>query len=498
MNSGEINRLKFRRQYILGPSGFDCPYIHNTFDLVNNYCLYAHIDLNVTDLSKDSLRLILLGDIFDFESPRKNNIDILNDLADTDFNRVVEKSAKYSGRYVIIHIYKESISLFHDATATRKIYYCSLKNVYWCASQPFLLSKALGLKKTLNKSKLDFYSSPEFEKMANSNIGNTTIFDEISQLLPNHYLNITKSEIKRYWPNKKIEYLPLEEVSQMVAKMIKGFVESIGHRYSIMMPITAGKDSRALLAASRDICKDVFYYINKESNLNENSIDISVPKRMLGKLGLDFHIVDPYIEIDKDFEKLYFENNESALPKYLPIIYNYYLNYSDKINMPGVFVASAYEVYGSYDKKLKPNILARLNGVDKYTYAVDYYENWLLQAKELCSQNNLNIFVLFYWEERLANWGTQIQLLKDIAQEDFVPYNSRQLIQYCFSVPPIQNNKPNNTLSKSIIKNLWPETLNDPLNPNFKQSLYSTLARLKVIEPLKKIKFILTHYTFGI
>lgn len=489
MTPEEILRLKYRRQYILSPQPFECPFLFHQYNLRNGYKLYAQIDLNVTEFLQDDLQVFLLGDIFDYETPLKNNYDILKDLSDNDFSKTLEKSARYAGRFVLIGLIKDHLFMFHDATATRKVFYYSSEQGYWCASQPYLLANILKLKKTKNESKLRFYNSPEFELLANSNIGNMTVFDDISQLLPNYYLDITNNKTVRYWPNHQIENLSLEVASEEIAKRLKGFVESIGNRYKIMLPVTAGKDSRTLFAATRDISEHVYYYINKENNMPANSIDIMIPNKLINKLGHKFNVVDPYIEIDKDFEKLYFENNENALPKYLPIIYNYYVNHSDKINMPGVFAASAYEIYGSYDDDITPVKLAVKNSVNKYEFAVEYYSRWLKEATDVCRKNNLNILALFYWEERLANWGTQIQIFKDMAQDDFVPFNSRQLIEYCFSVQPKFNNKPDYILYKKIMNELWPETLSMPINPNFKHLIFSILEKFGIFEPLRKLKF---------
>jgi hypothetical protein len=494
MENSELLRLRFRGQYIITPVKIECPFIANTTNVFNNYTLYAHQDLKAMEYERNGTRIILLGDMFDYESPEKSNGEILEDLYDSDFNSLLEKLSKYSGRFVVIYLQHDSLKIVHDAMATRKVYYCEANNSFWFASQPILLSRILNLKPSVNSSKIAFYNSNDFVRLHNSNIGDTTYFDEIHQLLPNHYYDFASNRSVRYWPNKKIVFLPVSMVAGKCSQMIKGYVESIGKRYNIMLPVTSGKDSRTIMAGTRSFKDKVFYYINKDQKLKETSRDIKVPKRLFSKLNLDYHIVNPYIPIDELFKKAYFQNNEYASSNFLPHIYNYYKNFSDKVNLPGNNASSAFEIFTERKLKASAMNLARLNKVDKYDYAVQYYEKWLSGSREICIQNNINIINLFYWEERLANWGTQIQLEKDIAQEDLNPFNSRQLIELFLSVKPKYTELPNYILYKKIIHILWPELLLEPINPSFENGLRKILIFMGIHQAL--IKF--HHVTLDI
>ena len=80
MDVAEYKRLSYRRQYIIAPESIDCPFEANTFLLNKRYRIYAHIDLAVTVAGQGDDQIVLLGDIFDYQSPEKSNADILNDL----------------------------------------------------------------------------------------------------------------------------------------------------------------------------------------------------------------------------------------------------------------------------------------------------------------------------------------------------------------------------------------------------------------------------------
>ncbi|MBN2481295.1 MAG: hypothetical protein JXB19_06120 [Bacteroidales bacterium] len=488
MKDNEIHKLRNRRQYLIVPEEIDCPFHHEKIIIGQDYLLYAHPDIIITEISLMQRRLILLGDIFDFRQPEINNHDILKDLVCFNFQMLLEKISEYTGRYVLIYIEKDVIRLIHDATATRKIYYCQYNNKLWFASRPNLLGKLLNLKKTSDLSKIDFYHSDAFKRLNNSNVGNTTIYDEVFQLIPNHYYDLNKFQSVRYWPNKKIEYLTVSTVAEKCATIIKGYIKSISNRYPVMLPVTAGKDSRLLLAATKDISDQVYYYINKMAGMTEKCNDIRIPKKLMSKLGLAFHIEEPIDTIDNNFKNIYFENNELASDRYLSVIYNYFVNHQDRVNLPGNIATEGFGLLYYPGFTSKGESIAKVFKLHKYKFAAAYYSDWLSGCKDICKKNNVNIANLFYWEERLANFGTQIQLEKDIAQEDFNPFNSRFLITLFLSLRPGLIKPPRYFLHKKITRLLWPEVLCIPTNPGIKKSIKIILTYIGLLGILKRFQ----------
>ena len=225
--------------------------------------------------------------------------------------------------------------------------------------------------------------------------------------------------------------------------------------------------------------------------MDDNNNDIAIPQKLFAKLGLKFHIVNPYLEVDKDFEEIYFSNNEFASKKYFQIIYNYYKNYSDKVNLPGNFVASALEHFGHYHKNLNADILSCLNYVPCFKFVRDYYEEWLKSIQPYCEKFNIEPLIMFYWEERMANWGTQVHMDKDIAQEDIVPYNSRELIRYFLSVDSKYIDRPNYILARRMMDKLLPELLSVPYNPSFKNSSIFVFKKLKIWKSMMLLQLFL-------
>jgi hypothetical protein len=267
-------------------------------------------------------------------------------------------------------------------------------------------------------------------------------------------------------------------------------MESIINRHKVMLPVTAGKDSRLLLSATANHTDKVFYYINKESWLNEKSMDIAIPSKLLHKLGICYNIIDPYIPIDEDFKKVYFENNPLASELYLPLIYNYYLNFSDRINMPGIFINVAEDIYETKGEPLSPSLMAHFMHTEKFSVATEYLTKWYKESKDICAECNIDVLYLLYWEERIANWGTQIQIDKDIAQEDIIPFNSRLLIETMLQADVVERERPDFRLTYEMTRKLWPQTLQMPINPHLKQTVLMISKTMGVMKPAKYLYYL--------
>jgi len=283
--------------------------------------------------------------------------------------------------------------------------------------------------------------------------------------------------------------LKWKEAAERCTVMIRGYMESIINRYQIMLPVTAGGDSRTLMSATKGLSDRVLYYVNREKGMSDKSLDIRVPKKLFKNLGMDFHTVHIPSHIDPSFEKVYFENNPHATSTFLPHIYNYYLHFSDRVNIPGNIASAAWGVNQLSRRRITIEKLIRYNGVQRSDFVRDYYEQWMKNCHELCKANNLNVINLFYWEERLSNWGNQITQDKDIAQEEFNPYNSRLFNELFLSVPLKYYNEPDKQMHKHIIRSLWPELLQYQFNPTIRTKSQLLLAYLGLFSMTSKLYF---------
>ncbi|MCD4683498.1 MAG: hypothetical protein K8R86_09475 [Bacteroidales bacterium] len=467
-----MENLLYRRQFVLSPNEISDRPGWTKYVISDKYNLYAHPDLVQTEYSEGNKRIILLGDMYDPINKSYNNHDIISRvLKNKSLNDIIESTFQYAGRFAIIVTIDSSVYIFNDASASRKVFYTTETGSIWCASQPHVLAEYCNIPKTKNEKALQFYKSDKFFSHDKVNIINNTIFDSIKQLLPNHYLDVQNKKHIRFWPTKKNKMVSLNEGVEEGTKILSGIITSANERNELMMAVTAGNDTRLLLAASKAVSDNIFYYINKIPRYDEKHQDMVIPQRLCDKIGVKFNILEFSKEVnDEEFKKIYFQNNIFAHERNLPLIYNvYHKRFPNKINMPGRFSDIARNFFNTYRKNITPELLATFWDYTGIEYVVEEYRKWLSTAGDLAKKYNYNILELFNWEERNGNLYTAFQVDKDIAQEEFTPYNCRRLMEVFLSVPNKYRDIHTNVYFRAMMKHLWPELVTIPFNPNLEK-----------------------------
>lgn len=483
------NILEYRRQFILTRQPIDYFKNWQLLQLNDDMLLYSHPDLEMISLKDSIKQIVLLGQVFDYTDHTKTNKDILADIINSaeTFEDFIIYIKKYSGRFVFIYMDNNGTNILSDAVGLREIYYCTTPNKIICGSQPNLINNfadpALGI--SPDPEIQEFYKK-EVEIQRNGNapswVGDGTYFNNIKHLLPNYYLNVESLKSSRYWPNSLLKTRTLDEAVNISCAYLKGIMKSIIHRYPTMMAITAGIDSRTVLAASKDIINKIYFFINKEKHLNDKSPDITVPYNISKKLNFDFHIHEIETEVDENFKKIFLNNTFLSSERIITTIYNiYYKKFSDRIN-----INSAGEIgrspYGNEPKKFDGHYLAYLQHLQNSEYAVKQCNKWLEENRTTFNKYNLNITTMLFWEQRHGNWGAVGNAESDIAIEEFNPYNSHLLFETFLSVDKKYTRFGNYILFREMIKKMWPELLDFPFNPptSFKDRVKYFLSKIGI------------------
>lgn len=490
-------RLHYRRQFLLakapvtGLSDWKCLQI-------DKYYLYTHPDLEVTVKKQPSNLVLMIGYIFNPARPEMTNKDIVSDIISRvdNFIDLLSVIKPYAGRYAIVYRDKNIFAMLHDPLGLREIYYCTQPNKVICGSQPNLIETfsepKLGI--TKDKSILHFYEH-DMKLVRNRRlwVGEDTYYFNVKHLMPNHYLDIRSLTAKRYWPKRKLERMDLETAVKLSCDYLKGVMKAVTSRYKVMMAVTSGFDSRSLLAASKDIHDQIYYFINKEPPLNDKSADIRIPRSIFTRLNIPFHVHDVNGSVDEEFKDVFLNNTFMSTELILPTIYNvYYKNHQDKMNLLGVGEIGR-EYYGEAPSDLDGYYLARCLKYKDSRYATSQCEKWLREVRGLVEEYNVDIMRLLLWEMLLGNWGVVGNSESDIAIEEFDPYDSHYIYEIMLSVDRTQGD-----LFEAMFKEMWPELLDFSFNPpdTLEGKIKNWLQQLGVFQHLRMQRYKFDRWRF--
>lgn len=486
--------LLYRRQFILGPRYLDKFSHWRKRKIDNDLFLSVHPDLELNYVSNKNISLILLGFLLDPYNPEHSNIDILNGLIKdcSTFQGIVRGTNSLGGRWIIIYKDNESVKMFHDPAGDRQVFFSKHNSGIWSASQPHTIAEELNFQKSNDSDLIKFITSKVFHGSQNNWVGDSTLYDKVKHLMPNKFLDLKTGTVTRYWPDRKLKELSTMEAAKKAAIILKGLIESANNRYKLMLAVTSGLDTRTLLAASREISKDVFYFIQKFGDLDYNSNDIKVPLKLFTILDMEFNVIECEEKIDKEFNSILEENVSLVQTEEKKVLYyNFFKNFQGRLNVSGnaggiTRLWLGFEVAPHTAKEFTDFIW------EGETFALKHIKVWFEEVKNFPSKFGVHLLNLFYWEHRIGNWCASFESDLDIAVEQLNPHNCRKFIELCLSVNAKDRKDPDCVLYKEMIMQLWPETLAVPVVPIEMREvvLYFILSFLKRVHLYNMLRFV--------
>ena len=433
----------------------------------DKYFVYYHQEVEVKSIKTEGREILVVGIILDPFKPYYTTEQILKScLQVSTIEELLEQTQKYSGRFIILAKFNGEVFLYGDAFGQRQIYYSLNEGVL--VSSSLKIMESLLKVNAISNIKKEILDSKKFKEREYSWLGAESIIDGVTKLLPNKYLNLSSRIEKRIVFNYN-EMSKRNDFIEYAAQILSGTIEAITIRYDSFLALTAGWDSRILLAASKNYKSKITYYT---FNLSfESEEDVNISQEICKKNELIHRIYEPK-ELTEEFLDLYKKSN--YLPRIMPktkiLQQHFYNNNPLAVNING----NGGEIFRCYygNKKsynISSKILIYLAGYNlKFPFFVNEIERWIEEAKEVAKNNKIPILDLFYWEQKMGNWAATASNELDIAMEEVSPFNNRELLLTLLTLNRNSRIFPNYFGIRKLIKTLWSELLEFPFNPQIK------------------------------
>ena len=464
--------LRFRRQFLLTPRAVELPGWQH--ERVGDHNVYAHPELGLTVHRSDAdVTLVLLGFAIDPDHPEHDDAAVLELLA-ADRRRGSEQATidRLSGRFVLFVFDGPDLHVQTDAVGARAVEYTWTGDEFHAASQSFLLAEAVSLADSGRRAEFAGSRHAQLDREAFLP-ADVTLFDQVHRLIPNHRLDVTERRQVRVWPVEPVAQASLEEAAGFAAGQLSASLENASFHFPLSLPLTAGYDSRALLAATpRSRRTRVFVYTLLYRHLGRLSADAHIASRVARRAGVQHHLVDCRGLPGAEWRRLYSGNSPLAHYDDWGIIAQGMLH-----GLPGGHVAlkgNASEIVRNFywhDNAAPPtrdaaDILALHSGWSELPFVVDAVERWFEATAPIARASGVAIDDLFYWEHRCGSWQAQSQLEWDIAQEAFMPFGNRRMLARLLGVPARERADHGQALLHEIMRVTDAEVLELPFNPS--------------------------------
>jgi hypothetical protein len=292
---------------------------------------------------------------------------------------------------------------------------------------------------------------------------------DVERLLPNHYLDLTSWKAVRHWP--KAPLAETTDVRQTVAEigdLVARNISAVARAVPIQMSLTAGRDSRMLLACARPWASQASFFTSEVRDRN-GRLDVHVAQRLAETLGLR-HRVLPFLESSAaDATRWLYRTSMSVGERRGFEAYRTDTQMDPgRAHLPGLVAELGRGFYWSLvdglpdpdDRDCLSKALLKLMNAPVDRHTVERMTTWM---SGLPASSPWDVLDFFYLEQRLGCWaGAWGYAHADMVRFESWPLNSRRLTALMLSLP--YEYKAAARLNDDVIRSRWPELVDIPYN----------------------------------
>jgi hypothetical protein len=293
--------------------------------------------------------------------------------------------------------------------------------------------------------------------------GDLTAHRGVLRVLPNHFLDLVHWKAQRHWPKPEDfrSWMPFEQGVARASEALSRFTSAVARNFSVALTMTAGNDSRLLLASARNVaaqCEFVTF------NHDTAKMDVDIAQALSRMAGVKHRVIQ-VIEADAQQQERWnravgdtvVEGNRASHPTLREV-------HSDTL-LTGM--------YGEIGRcRLYRQDLATINSeriesdfvIERLTLPHHpltdaAFARWFDGVRGL---PNSVILDLAFLELKFGNWAMGQHPAQNALKFHFLPYAQRQVLDSFMGVDPVE--KTTERLFSACIRYLWPELCSMPIN----------------------------------
>ena len=379
-------------------------------------------------------------------------------LSDSTESSVEEFIYGFGGRFLVALVGVRRPRLYLDPCGSLSVVYCPHKEVI--ASTPNLIPH-------------DDRTRDRVDLAREMGIPNTNAMypltltprHNVERLLPNHYLDLYNWQSVRHWPKKALHSEgSVAEAAAAIAAITKRNIAAVIKRTPTYLCLTAGKDSRMLLACARDVA-DRVELLTVPIPDDDAFIDVAIARKIARRFRLRHFVPQFQKSMKEDLDEWMFRigNSTGELRGWQATSMFRQANPSYSMLLGNVGeVARAYWSRSGDTKssRITPERLLEYLGAPCTTLTMSPLQRWLETVPAI---NAFQILDLYYIEQRLGCWGG-IWPYAQSGDPGFIifPMCHREVIERMLTLPTPY--RRSGALMQEVINREWPELLDWPFS----------------------------------
>jgi len=476
---------KFKGQYLLASKNCACNF-EMKIESFQNYNLHIDDTLPVYTCLKENCKIVLLGFAFHILDSETNESEIVSNFP-IEFPAFLDYLDHLCGNFVVLFEQNGNLQMFNDATAVLKIFYKIEEGaIQAAASDPNFIKEIIDLEVDPDPESIKFYKGKYFRKK-NIRLGNRTKYTNLYQLLPNHSLALESAKVSRFFPREKRKPLSIEESVKKVNTYFNNVIDATAKRHQINCSMTAGWDSRMVVATTFKHRDKVKYYTFKPDEYTESNPDLTVPKKISKKLELNYRWIPKRDMIDKQAQKAANASFDLMPNENMVSILGGYKHISAKNDV--ILVGTVSEICKNFYDNVEivnGKSLAQAALFPLMPYTLNFFDTKYNELKECTDKYGYDIRDIAHWEQDVTNFAAKRAMYVSFVTRAFSPFNSRKIVQTILAAPRKSRDTHLHAYYRKYFATYVPALNNFPINPTLKQRLMFIGKKLGIYQIYKK------------
>jgi hypothetical protein len=214
---------------------------------VGGLVIHHHPEARVRHHRGEAGSAVLIGDAF--ATPAGQTIESVLDtlLAAESADVFLDSFDALSGRFALLVLKGSAQLAFHDPIGSRSVFYRRVGE-FCIGSHAELVARAFGIGKSAAVQEL--IGTEEYESRTVKYLpGDLTLYEDLHGLAPNNYYDITERRTVRYWPRQSRRSSTFDDFFDALDEYFAALASHLRGRYSPILGVTGGIDTRTMLAA---------------------------------------------------------------------------------------------------------------------------------------------------------------------------------------------------------------------------------------------------------
>lgn len=437
----------------------------HSITLNNYYFNHNYNSSNIHMIENVDSFILIIGDFIDAEQPMKTIEETAERLSKTKgIDDLIEQTKYLAGRYLIFTGDRQGLRhILTDPTVTIPINYTFNDDKYIISSHAKYIADIYGFKQS--RDAINIKKAAEQQQPLPYNI---TMYEEIYTLIPNHYLDIKKKRMERFFPTHSIEQVSMDEAVIETIEKTKNIIDGYFNTRKISLPITSGVDSRAVLALMKKQVQELKMYTYYHEEFTEETGDIKIPRELASTFNIEYKTLPIKKIPEKVDEKI---SSELAGLENHRILNNGYTYSKSELSThypaQGDIISLTKSPFGKNLPESWATLSYFITKTHNYSSEIkQYVKKWMDDTEKYAEDNNISLYDLYNWEYRLGRWLPNNIKNYDYFIDPIYIFNCRYLVELWVSIS--KEERTNRSLHLEMIEKEWPELMTIPFNPDDK------------------------------